>query len=150
MSILNRLFKLALLNILREFDSAKYKWYSNNNHKQSSSENFYYYYKKYKEYYQKYHGNSNYNSKYDYYGNRNKFHSSMSEKKRKIAQYYANLEIPFGSSLETVKASWKRLLKKYHPDLHQDEEKIKKATILTQKLNEAYFEIEKYLKENNI
>ena len=35
-----------------------------------------------------------------------------------LARYYANLEIPYGSDLETVDRAWKRLLRKYHPDRH--------------------------------
>ncbi len=61
-----------------------------------------------------------------------------------LAELYANLEVPVGSDLETVKASWKRLLKKYHPDLHSsDPEKRKTAAELTARLNEAYQKLEK-------
>lgn len=68
-----------------------------------------------------------------------------------LAGYYANLEIPYGSNLMTVKAAWKHLLKKYHPDLHSnDPEKRQIATVLTQKLNEAYHAIEKAINENRV
>jgi len=64
----------------------------------------------------------------------------------KIAQYYANLEIPIGSDLKTVKSAWKRLMRKYHPDIHgNDKEKQEIAKELTQQLNRAYEELSKYL-----
>lgn len=62
----------------------------------------------------------------------------------KLEQYYANLEIPYGSDLETSKMAWKRLMKRYHPDLYsKDQSKVELATKLTSKLNEAFREIEK-------
>lgn len=63
------------------------------------------------------------------------------------AQYYANLEVPYGADLATVRSAWKRMMKKYHPDLHsKDPEKYRTATLLTQRLTEAYQELEKALK----
>ncbi|CAM2066243.1 J domain-containing protein [Sulfidibacter corallicola] len=64
-----------------------------------------------------------------------------------LARYYANLEVPYGSDLETVRAARKKLLRKYHPDLHnQSAEKRKVAEELTQQINIAYRELEKRLK----
>lgn len=63
-----------------------------------------------------------------------------------LARYYANLEVPYGSDLETVRQAWKRLLKKYHPDLHSGEpEKQRIANELVQGLNRAYEELLKRL-----
>ena len=63
-----------------------------------------------------------------------------------LAGYYAALEVPYGSDLETVRKAWKTLMRKYHPDLHgQDAEKQKVARELTQGLNEAYSALEKHL-----
>ncbi len=65
-----------------------------------------------------------------------------------FAQYYANLEIPSGSDREAVKSAWKRLLKKYHPDLHDadaDPEKRKVAGELTRRLTESYRILDKEL-----
>jgi hypothetical protein len=63
----------------------------------------------------------------------------------RIAAYFANLEIPYGSDLETVRGSWKRLVKQFHPDLHSsDPEKQKVANELVQGLNIAFDEIRKY------
>jgi len=66
---------------------------------------------------------------------------------QKIAEYYAALEVPVGSDLDTVKKAWKRLLRKYHPDLHaQNPEKRRIAQELSQGLNEAYAALERHLK----
>jgi hypothetical protein len=60
-----------------------------------------------------------------------------------LAVYYANLEIPYGSELADVRKAWKRLLKKYHPDLHAgDANKRQVANQLTAQLTEAYKELE--------
>ena len=41
-----------------------------------------------------------------------------------LTELYSNLEVPSGSNLATVRKAWKRLLQKYHPDLHsKDPEK---------------------------
>ncbi len=64
-----------------------------------------------------------------------------------LAQYYANLEVPYGSDLETVRKAWKELLRKYHPDLHsQDPDKQRLSNELVQEINSAYRELEKRLK----
>lgn len=63
-----------------------------------------------------------------------------------IRDYYANLEVPYGSDLETVKVSYRRLMRRYHPDKHahnDDAEAL--ATELTQELTLAYQAIESYL-----
>ncbi len=63
-----------------------------------------------------------------------------------LAQYYANLEVPYGSDLETVRRAWKNLLRKYHPDRHSgDPEKQAIANKLVQELNHAFQELEKRL-----
>ena len=63
-----------------------------------------------------------------------------------IASYYANLELPYGAGLDTVRRTWRRLVKKYHPDLHSaDEQKKRTATELVQGLNSAYEELARHL-----
>ncbi|HJZ85297.1 MAG TPA: J domain-containing protein [Polyangia bacterium] len=70
-------------------------------------------------------------------------------RENKIAQYYAQLEVPYGSNLDTVKQAYRRLMRKYHPDLHSgDPEKQKVATELAQALSRAYNELEVALKGN--
>ncbi len=62
----------------------------------------------------------------------------------KLAEYYANFNVPYGTDIDTVKKEWKRLLKKCHPDLcTNDPVKMGIATELTTRLNTAYREIEK-------
>lgn len=56
-----------------------------------------------------------------------------------VAEWYANLEVPYGSDLDTVTRAWKRLMARYHPDRHaKDAELDARATELTQALNRAY------------
>jgi len=66
-----------------------------------------------------------------------------------LAHYYANLELAPGASREELKIAWRRLLKKYHPDLHStNEEKKRIAEELTLRLNEAYHALDKELAKN--
>ena len=63
-----------------------------------------------------------------------------------LARYYANLELPYGTGLDTVRLTWRRLVKKYHPDLHSaDEQKKRTATELVQGLKRAYEELARHL-----
>ena len=69
-------------------------------------------------------------------------------RENKIAQYYAQLEVPYGSDFDTVKQSYRRLMRKYHPDLHGGTtEKQRAATDLTQRLTQAYKTLEKRLRK---
>ena len=64
-----------------------------------------------------------------------------------LAALYSNLEVPYRSDLSTVRKAWKRLLRKYHPDLHsKDTEKREVAGELTRRLNGAYETLEERLK----
>lgn len=64
-----------------------------------------------------------------------------------IRKAYAALEVPPGSDFETVRRSYRRLMRKYHPDLHGGSpEKHRAATDLTQRLTEAYKTLEKHLR----
>ncbi|MCK6547776.1 J domain-containing protein [Myxococcota bacterium] len=63
-----------------------------------------------------------------------------------IRRYYANLELPIGATVLEVKAAYRRLMRRYHPDLHQgDGEKAKVATALAQELRTAYEGLLDYL-----
>ena len=65
-----------------------------------------------------------------------------------LAEYYANLEVPYASDLATVRKAWKRLLRKYHPDLHSsDPARQKIGTELVKKLNHAYEQLRERLEE---
>jgi DnaJ-domain-containing protein 1 len=62
-----------------------------------------------------------------------------------LRQYYANLEVEYGADMETVKESYRRLLRKYHPDrFAADSEMEALATELTQEITRAYRAIESY------
>ena len=64
-----------------------------------------------------------------------------------LRKAYAALEVPAGSDFETVKKSYRRLMRKYHPDLHGGApEKSRAATDLTQRLTQAYKTLEKHLR----
>ncbi len=67
----------------------------------------------------------------------------LAQDENPLAQYYANLEIPQGSDLNTARRAWKRMMKRYHPDLHSgDPERVKLANELSAKLTEAYRALE--------
>jgi hypothetical protein len=56
-----------------------------------------------------------------------------------LRRYYANLELPLGAPAGEVKASYRRLVRRYHPDRHQsDPEQARIATQLAQELRVAY------------
>ncbi len=56
-----------------------------------------------------------------------------------LRQDYANLEVPFGADIETVKKSYKSLMLRYHPDKHgADPEKHRIALEITKKINESF------------
>ena len=64
-----------------------------------------------------------------------------------IRKAYAALEIQPGSDFETVRRSYRRLMRKYHPDLHADApDNLRAATDLTQRLTESYKTLERHLR----
>ena len=62
-------------------------------------------------------------------------------------KYYKILELEYGAGFSEIKQAYRKLLKKYHPDMFQND--LKKSEIakqVTQQLNEAYNYFErKYL-----
>lgn len=57
----------------------------------------------------------------------------------RLSQYYANLELKPGASLDDVRAAYRRLMAQYHPDKHQgDPERFAVARKLSESLTEAY------------
>ncbi len=80
----------------------------------------------------------------DFRDNRSTFSDKAGPETNSIEDdYHANLELAKGASMQEIRSAYKRLIKKYHPDLHAgDEEKREHALLITQKLNEAidYFE----------
>ena len=62
----------------------------------------------------------------------------------KEKSYYEALEITPPATFEQIKAAYKKLVRKYHPDLFQNNpQKREYAEIVTQKINEAYAYFEK-------
>lgn len=69
----------------------------------------------------------------------------------RLQSCYAMLEIPYGSSLEQSRSAWKRLLKKYHPDLFSSNpEKARIAEEISQELNLAFEDIRSAITEKRI
>jgi DnaJ-domain-containing protein 1 len=61
-----------------------------------------------------------------------------------IRKAYAALEVPPGSDFETIRKSYRRMMRKYHPDLHRGSPEAQRAaTDLAQRLTEAYKLLEK-------
>jgi DnaJ-domain-containing protein 1 len=59
-----------------------------------------------------------------------------------LRQDYANLEVPFGADIETVRKSYKTLILRYHPDKHAgDPEKQRIALEITKKVNQSFEKI---------
>lgn len=63
-----------------------------------------------------------------------------------LAKHYEVLEVTYGSDWDTVKVSYRRMMRRYHPDLHSSSpEKLKAATEVSTALTVAYNELEKHL-----
>ncbi len=63
-----------------------------------------------------------------------------------VATAYRALEVPVGSDRETVKTSYRRLMKKYHQDrFENDDEKRDIAGTVSKRLNRAHDRIMEYL-----
>lgn len=65
---------------------------------------------------------------------------------RTLEQCFQNLECPPGSNLQTVKVHFRRLMKKYHPDLQPQDIRSQEAALkITQIITESFNQIEKHL-----
>lgn len=81
-------------------------------------------------------------------GQQRTHHSTSSEKT--IREYYANLEVPYGSDLETVKESYRRLMRQYHPDRYASDDDMEAlATELSQELTQAYHAVKSWLESGS-
>jgi hypothetical protein len=75
--------------------------------------------------------------------------SSAGPSEKRLRELYATLEVPYGAGLDEVKRSFRRLMRKYHPDLHvHDPVKHKAATELTMSLTQGFSELEAHLQRN--
>lgn len=71
---------------------------------------------------------------------------STSSGEKTIREYYANLEVPYGSDLETVKESYRRLMRRYHPDRYANDSDMEElATELSQEITQAYHAVKSWL-----
>ncbi len=69
-------------------------------------------------------------------------------KKTDIEAHYKTLDLPYGASFEEVKKAYRKLMRKYHPDLHNTSpKKHKAATELSVQVTQAYNALEKYLEK---
>ncbi len=67
-----------------------------------------------------------------------------------LRQDYANLEVPFGADMETVRKSYKRLMLKYHPDRHAgNPEKQKLALEIAKKINQSFERIRSHQEDSS-
>lgn len=66
----------------------------------------------------------------------------------RVQKAYATLEVPAGADFETVRKSYRALMRKYHPDHHtQSPEKQRAANERAQRLTDAYKFLEKRLRK---
>lgn len=74
--------------------------------------------------------------------------SSTTNQMSKEDEYYAALELKKGASFEEIKKAYRSLMKKYHPDLFEnDQEKKEMAMEVSRQVNEAYFYFKKKFKK---
>ena len=74
-----------------------------------------------------------------------------SPRRKQLLQYYANLELDPGASLADIKAAYRELMKRYHPDKHaRDDAKHRAATELAQQLTTAYVGLLEHLERRSV
>jgi len=79
-------------------------------------------------------------------GGDREYAAPRSEDDKTIEDYYANLEVPYGADRETIKESYRRLMKRYHPDRFDENPEMQElATELSQELTRAYREVMAHL-----
>lgn len=77
-------------------------------------------------------------------------HTPIGGASAEIRKYYANLELPIGAPADEVKAAYKRLMRRYHPDKYSsDPERARASHLLAQELRQAYEGLLQYLKEKS-
>lgn len=110
---------------------------NNRSQNQSSQNKDWYYRKKGQEQKSNHNQESRYEKKYYYSNSYSKsYYNSPSQEE---LRYYQALEIKSGASFEEIKASYKSLMKKYHPDrFNGNPSQQQNAIKVCQKINEAY------------
>jgi DnaJ-class molecular chaperone len=75
-----------------------------------------------------------------------RFNSSLDNA---LSKDFSNLESTPNSSVDEIKANYKKLIIKYHPDRHaNDPKKQQISTEITKRLNESYKRVLEYLGED--
>lgn len=65
-----------------------------------------------------------------------------------VQEWYANLELPIGAPADEVKAAYRRLMRRYHPDRHAlDPARAQVAHEIAQQLRAAYDGLNDYLQK---
>jgi len=78
---------------------------------------------------------------------KNNYTPPKSATDKTLRDYYANLEVEYGADMDTVKAAYRDLMRRYHPDRFAHDENMQDlSTELTQELTRAYQAIESYWK----
>lgn len=73
-------------------------------------------------------------------------HPRYSDQKT-LREYYANLEVEYLADMDTVKAAYRNLMRKYHPDKYTSDPSMEAlSTQISQELTRAYQAIESYWK----
>jgi DnaJ-domain-containing protein 1 len=68
----------------------------------------------------------------------------------KIAAAYKTLDLPDGASFDQVKSQYRKLMRKYHPDMHTaSPQKQKAATELSMQVTQAYNQLDEYLNKKS-
>ncbi|CEM62975.1 J domain-containing protein [Treponema phagedenis] len=67
-----------------------------------------------------------------------------------LVEDFAVLGIPSGMPLADCKQSWKRLVKRYHPDTITEVEKQGEAAAIIRRINRSYKRIEKWFETGRI
>lgn len=68
--------------------------------------------------------------------------------RRQVMLWYARLEVPPGSNLQTVRQAYHRLMRRYHPDrFASDRDMEEEATRLSQELTVAYRGLRDHLED---
>ncbi|MCA9676865.1 MAG: J domain-containing protein, partial [Myxococcales bacterium] len=63
-----------------------------------------------------------------------------------VADWYRVLDLPVGADMPQVKSAYRKMMRKYHPDLHTgDARKQKAATELSMRVTNAYNALRQHL-----
>lgn len=67
-----------------------------------------------------------------------------------LSQAFQTLEVPPGATYDEAKTHYRLMVKVWHPDKHQDEKILVKATSKLQELNAAWSLVEEYYKTGGV